>query len=215
MRTFKKLLEDINPVDMLIRDFVDNDVHSAYYEYFRHYHTYEEHIIPGLTLFDTIKGACKEPDLVELAWWYHDIIYIPGSPFSEEASADKAYFDCWQLGYGRKIASKVKELVLVTQHFKREPGHGDGGILHDMDLAVLASEPEVYTKYEQNIRKEYSFVDDKTFYSGRLEVLNHFLQKKNHLFATHLFQSQGYCKRAEENIRREIEEIKKNHARPE
>ena len=178
MNKFKELLTAIKPVrDILLLDFIEDDIIKHYFQYFRCYHTYEEHIIPGLELFETVRELCKEPNLVELAWWYHDVIYIPGAPDNEKISADKARFDCVQLGYGQKIASIVYSLVMATQHFKTEPHTQDEKFIHDLDLAILGSEPEKYEKYEKLIRKEYSFVKEKAFYQGRLQVLEYFLEK--------------------------------------
>lgn len=216
MRPFKGLLEEIKPVDMLIRDFIDNDMHKSYFEHFRCYHTYEEHLIPGLEILDNVKGLCKEPLMVELGWWYHDAVYYPGSAFSEQVSADRAHFECTLLEYGSKIAETVRRLVMATQHFKTEPKSQDEKIIHDIDLAVLGGEFKVYSRYEQLIRQEYSFVEEKTFAQGRLQVLYTFLKsaKTNTLYKTPHFQD-TYNKKAIENIANEIEEIEKAYPKPE
>lgn len=220
--TFKNLLKNIKPIgDELLCDFVDDNVHRSYFEYFRRYHTYEEHIIPGLELFETVRGLCEEPLLVELAWYYHDIIYIPGSPYNEQISADKAYFDCTQLGYGQKIASTVHNLVMATQHFKTEPRIQDEKVIHDLDLAILGSDPVDYEKYEKLIREEYSFVENKAFAQGRLQVLEQFAKKsgsatdhKKTLYLTQYFQDH-YEKKAIDNILHEMNNIRKSFPAPE
>ena len=222
MNKFKELLTTIKPVgDILLLDFIEDDIIRHYFQYFRHYHTYEEHIIPGLELFETVRGLCEEPNLVELAWWYHDVIYIPGSSDSESISADKAHFDCVQLGYGEKTASIVYDLVMATQHFKTEPQTPDEKLIHDLDLSILGSEPEAYEKYVELIRKEYSFVKEKAFYQGRLHILEMFLNKsgsptdqKKSLYLTQYFQDM-YEKKAIDNILSEINDIKKSFPLPE
>lgn len=216
MNKLKDLLKAIKPVrDILLLDFIEDDIFKHYFQYFRHYHTYHEHIIPGLELFETIRGLCKEPNLVELAWWYHDVIYIPGASDSERVSADKARFDCAQLGYGQKIASIVYSLVMATQHFKTEPHTQDEKFIHDLDLVILGSEPEKYEKYEKLIRKEYSFVKEKAFYQGRLQVLEHFISQsgsptstKKSLFKTPYFID-TYEKKAIDNILHKMNAIEK------
>lgn len=219
---FRDTLRAIKPIkDVLLLDFVDDNVHRCYFEYFRRYHTYEEHITPGLELFERVKGLCEEPTLVELAWYYHDLIYVPGSPHSEEISADRAYFDCILFEFGEKIASTVRNLVMATQHFKTEPRTQDEKIIHDLDLAILGSEPDEYEKYEKLIREEYSFVKDKAFAQGRLQVLEQFIKKsgsatdhKKTLYLTQYFQDH-YEKKAIDNIRHEMNNIKKSFPVPE
>ncbi len=222
MHTFQDLLALIKPNDdALLLDMVQEDIEKCYYEYFRRYHTYEEHILPGLCLFEKTCGICEEPILVELAWWYHDVIYIPASPHSEVISADKAHFDCIQLGYGQEIATTVQKLVMATQHFKTAPVTPDEKFIHDLDLAILGSDPEEYKKYEKLIREEYSFVDDKAFAQGRLQVLDRFIcntpllyEMKTTLFKTQYFQDH-FEKKAIDNILREINNIKKQYPTPE
>jgi len=222
MNEFKELLKAIKPVkDILLIDFIEDDIIKQYFQYFRRYHTYEEHIVPGLFLFETVRELCEEPNLVELAWWYHDVIYIPGSLDSEKISADKARFDCVQLGYGQKIASTVYSLVMATQHFKTEPITPDEKFIHDLDLAILGGDPEKYDKYSKLIREEYSFVKEKDFYQGRLQVLEYFLGKsgsstdqKKSLYLTQYFQDL-YEKKALDNILNEINDIKKSFPLPE
>ena len=208
---FKELLNAIKlGTDSLLVDLIEDDVYRCLIEYFRRYHTYEEHIEPGLKLFETIKGMCQAPLLGELAWWYHDAIYIPASPNSEVISADKAHFDCIQLGYGQEIATTVRSLVMATQHFKTEPQTQDERIIHDLDLAILGSNPDEYDKYKKLIREEYNFIDDKDFAQGRLQVLEHFRSQsgsptstKKSLFKTQYFID-NYEMKAIDNIQREI-----------
>lgn len=192
--------------DELLVDFIDEYVSRAYFEYFRYYHTYEEHILPGLELLKSIRDLCKDSNLVELAWWYHDVIYIPTSMHNEQLSADKAYFDCLQLEYRNLVASIVSNLVLATQHFKHEPKTEDEKIIHDMDLAILGSEPKQYQKYVELIRKEYSFVKTDLFLRGRIELLLQFTTKK--IYLTPYFQ-ENYEKKAQENIHQEINKMGK------
>lgn len=220
--TFRELLNAIKPVgDELLIDFLEDDLQKCYTEYFRCYHTLEEHILPELELFERVRGLCEEPLLVELAWYYHDIIYIPGSPNSEIISADKAFFDCIQLGYSPSIASTVKNLVMATQHFKTFPNTQDEKIIHDLDLAILGADPDKYNKYAKQIRKEYSYVENRDFAHGRLSVLDHFIQRsgspssmKKTLFKTQYFIDTFELK-AVENLRQEIEDIKKVYPLPE
>jgi len=212
----KELLYRINiNVDFLLTDFMDDNLFKCYTEYFRCYHTLENHIFPGIYLIESVKSLCDNRDFVELAWWYHDAIYIPNSPLNEEISAHKAYFDCIQLGLSGETASIIYNMVLATKHSKVKPHTQDEKVLHDIDLAILGSEPEEYDKYTKLIRREYSFVNDKDFYQGRSQILNHFLQEsgnptdqKKTIYCTEYF-SDLYENKAVKNIASEIDEIRK------
>ena len=48
----------------------------------------------------------------------------------------------------------------------------------DADLSILGSSQERYKEYTQNVRKEYAFYDDTTYFSGRKKVLERFLDKE-------------------------------------
>jgi predicted metal-dependent HD superfamily phosphohydrolase len=110
---------------------------------------------------------------------------------------------------------------MATQHFKTEPKTQDEKVIHDLDLAILGSDPEEYEKYEKLIRKEYSFVEDKVFAQGRLQVLEQFVKKngsetdhKKTLYLTQYFQDH-YEKKAIDNILREMDNIRKSFPTPE
>jgi len=215
MNSFRELLIAIKPNnDALLLDFIEEDVIRCYFEYFRAYHTFDEHILPGLHLLNSVKGLCNNKKLVRLAWWYHDIIYVPGSSNSEIISADKAYFDCIQLDYDERKATTVHKLVMATQHFKTVPQTQDEKLIHDLDLATLGGEPEDYEKYVKLIREEYKFIkSDRIFSQGRLQILEKFLNRDS-IFITKYFQD-NFEKRARDNLRREINTIKLSFPAPE
>lgn len=219
--SLKDLLGTINTVkDPLLIDFVEENIIKSYFEYFRAYHSFDNHILPGLHLLEKVRGLCEDSKLVELAWWYHDVVYIPGSQNNEAVSADKARFDCIQLGYGQKIASTVYNLVMATQHFVVEPSTQDEKVLHDIDLAILGEEPEKYHRYTQQIWEEYSFVNEKDYAQGRLQMLEKFIARSGSptdqprsIYLTRYFRD-NYEKRALENMRDEMDMIKKSFPTP-
>ena len=46
-----------------------------------------------------------------------------------------------------------------------------------MDLAILGADEKRFVEYEQQIRKEYSFVPDTIFQTKRTEILQGFLNR--------------------------------------
>jgi len=72
----------------------------------------------------------------------------------------------------------------------------------DIDLSILGYSPEKYSQYKKNIRKEYSWVPENDYVSGRKKVLESFL-KKQKIFQTEYFYSK-YEQNARINIQEEI-----------
>ena len=52
---------------------------------------------------------------------------------------------------------------------------GNGAVLCDADLAVLAAPAESYAAYASAVRAEYGHLSDEEFTTGRIAVLGHLL----------------------------------------
>ena len=69
---------------------------SAYQEKHRHYHT-SNHIIALLEHFDKVADLSSNSRELELANWFHDVIYKPLSSTNEKESSDWACRIIWLL----------------------------------------------------------------------------------------------------------------------
>lgn len=138
----------------------------------RHYHTVD-HLAAMLSIVDAEGGA----DPVRLATWYHDAVYDPRSPgdANERESAALARAELAGLGVPEPVAAEVERLVLLTAGHAVAPGDGDGELLCDADLAVLARPPAEYDTYAAAVRREYAHVPDELFRAGRAAVLQSLL----------------------------------------
>lgn len=138
----------------------------------RHYHTVD-HLTAMLSIVDAEGGA----DTVRLATWFHDAVYDPRSPgdANERESADLARAELTGLGVPAAVAGEVERLVLLTAGHAAAPGDGDGELLCDADLAVLARPPAGYDDYAAAVRREYAHVPDELFRLGRAAVLRSLL----------------------------------------
>ena len=76
----------------------------------------------------------------------------------------------------RVLADSVKQLVLAT---KAHDGtlHPDAPLLVDVDLSILGQPPERFREYENAIRAEYAWVDQKTFTTRRAKFCERFLAR--------------------------------------
>lgn len=61
----------------------------------------------------------------------------------------------------------------------------DAALFLDMDLSILATRPDVFDGYEQQIRTEYLFVPEEVYRSARAGILKGFLAREQLYFTTH------------------------------
>lgn len=141
-------------------------------------------------------------DSLELAIWFHDVIYNPLGKHNEALSA--AYFT-EHLGsfISRQLADDVERLVMATDATRSRTGKDDENLIIDIDLSILGASPEDYEAYRNAIRYEYSAVPEGKFMEGRRSILLRFLSQK--IYSTAYFEKLE--KQARENIRHELERL--------
>jgi predicted metal-dependent HD superfamily phosphohydrolase len=130
----------------------------------RRYHS-DRHLQYTLEIIDRYADLADDADAVRMAAWLHDAVYDPRAGDNEERSA--ALTD----------DPEVRRLVLLTKSHDAAPGDGNGALLCDADLAILAADPADYREYSQRVREEYAFVPDDAFHTGRGQVLQGLLAK--------------------------------------
>lgn len=138
----------------------------------RSYHTLR-HVAQCLALFDQYRTLVADLDLVEYAFWMHDVVYDPKRADNEALSAEMAR--AW-LAQDVCSASIVSANILATQH-PSAPIDPDQQFMVDVDLAILGAPRSVYADYFQAVRREYAWVPDQAFQVGRGKVLEDFLAR--------------------------------------
>ncbi|MDG9668033.1 N-methyl-D-aspartate receptor NMDAR2C subunit [Hahella sp. CR1] len=166
---------------------------NAYSEPHRHYHTLA-HIQACLSHLDQVVGDLEDPRGVELALWYHDIVYQIGHADNEADSARRAVAELGQLGERPEMAAQVRDLILHTRHPSQPDSH-DAALLVDIDLAILGAAPALYDQYEGWIRQEYQDIPWPQYCAGRCRVLQGFL---NDAF---IYQTDRFRNERESNAR--------------
>ena len=151
---------------------------TAYAEPHRHYHNLE-HILCMMDQVLIFLLARKDPELerVELAIWYHDVVYNPKSSENETRSADVARNSLGELGLSEDCVSRVCELILMTNDHQAPLEDKNAQLFLDGDLGILGTMPEFYLEYSNAIRKEYAWVADREYYQARRKVLLGFLER--------------------------------------
>ncbi|MDN0076321.1 hypothetical protein QU481_18330 [Crenobacter sp. SG2303] len=130
-------------------EIVYADLARHYAEPMRRYHTLD-HIRRCLSGLDCARAASHDPDAVELALWFHDVIYIPGAEDNERLSAE--WFE--RCAEGRiAAAARIAEMILATTH-DVVPADLDARFTADIDLVNLGDDRARFRRDEALLRAE-------------------------------------------------------------
>ncbi|MEV6961027.1 hypothetical protein AB0M97_17885 [Streptomyces sp. NPDC051207] len=140
----------------------------------RRYHTLT-HLTAVLDHVDVLEAYADDPDVVRLAAWFHDAVYLPDRSENEERSARLAERALPEAGVSAAKTAQVARLVRLTAGHDPADDDRDGQVLCDADLAVLASPPSAYAAYTAAVREEYHFVPNDAFREGRSAILRRLL----------------------------------------
>lgn len=170
----------------------------AYSKPTRYYHTLQhlEHIYKELEPFEL-------SPLLEFAIFYHDIVYDAKQNDNEEQSALLAQKRLTQLTLPQEFNKQLFELIVETKTHKSSSK--ENRLFLDADLAILGSNEKSYNKYIQNVRKEYDIYDDVTYFTGRRNVLEVFLEKERIYESEHFYEL--YEKQARKNLKQELKKL--------
>jgi predicted metal-dependent HD superfamily phosphohydrolase len=152
-----------------------SELDLRYREPHRAYHNFD-HIGHCLTEFEAVKNLAESPDAVELAIWFHDVVYDTHANDNEEQSAQRSSKVLDEAGVDPERVSSVPSLIHATKH-AAPPTSPDAGLLVDIDLAILGQPRERYARFEEGIREEYSWVAPSDFAAGRTAILRRFLER--------------------------------------
>ncbi|WP_163834015.1 HD domain-containing protein [Spartinivicinus ruber] len=181
---------------------VFNRIYSYYDSNERYYHS-TDHIKFCLEQFDQVSQFLTAPDAVEMAIWFHDVIYERGACDNEFQSA--MFFKEYVAEKLKpKFADQVYDLILDTTH-KHTPSTLDGQYLADIDLSSMALPWQDFLRDSTNVRAECSHLCDSEFYPKQLAFLESLLKRETFFF-TEYFQ-QRYGTQAQENLQRLINEL--------
>jgi len=159
---------------------------TAYSEKHRAYHTLE-HIDACFRHLDSIHPATDYSHEIELALWFHDVIYAPFSKTNEEDSADLARSFLLQNKIKPDIIDRVYDLIVLTKNHNT-PNSIDGEFMLDIDLSILGSEKHIYEQFEKDIRGEYKNVPLFIFKKKRREILKTFSERPRLYHTDYFFE---------------------------
>ncbi|PVZ90230.1 metal-dependent hydrolase [Serratia sp. S1B] len=168
---------------------------QAYHEPQRAYHQLQ-HIVECLALFEKVQSHIENGLALQLAIFFHDVVYQPRSVSNEQNSA---------LWMQQQLAGalpqtqldKIATWILATQQHATA-SESDLAYLLDIDLAILGSSAARFAEYQQQIRQEYVWVDERIYQEKRAQVLRQFYLTQP-LYQTRYFQ-QHYEQQAKTNL---------------
>ncbi|ENU81133.1 hypothetical protein F975_00994 [Acinetobacter sp. ANC 3789] len=168
---------------------------QAYQEPQRAYHQVQ-HIVECLALFEKVQSQIEDGLALQLAIFFHDVVYQPRSASNEQ---DSAMWMRQQLAGAlpQTQLEKIVTWILATQQHATTP-ESDLVYLLDIDLAILGSSAVRFAEYQQQIRQEYVWVDELIYQEKRTQVLRQFYLAQP-LYQTRYFQ-QHYEQQAKLNL---------------
>jgi predicted metal-dependent HD superfamily phosphohydrolase len=148
---------------------------DRYAEPQRHYHT-RQHLTECFAQWARLRELSERPGEVEIALWFHDAIYEVRAHDNELRSAQWAEAAALAAGVAPAVAGRLHALVMATCH-AAAPAGIDAELLVDVDLSILGAPTARFWEYERQIRREYAWVPELEYVSGRARVLEGFLAR--------------------------------------
>jgi predicted metal-dependent HD superfamily phosphohydrolase len=170
-------------VDRIKSDRTFAEISAAHAGPGRFYHTLD-HVQAVLGTVEDLASCTKNINAVKLAGWLHDVIYDSNASDNEERSAEYAEQLCKELAIpeGPQVAAIIR---MTRTHDAGEDV--DAKVLLDADLSILGADQSEYQAYGENIRREYAWVPEPEYRSGRRQVLERFLARPRiYHFLSHL-----------------------------
>ncbi|HIK28867.1 MAG TPA: hypothetical protein IGR89_12505 [Oscillatoriaceae cyanobacterium M7585_C2015_266] len=184
------------------------DLVSAYCSKERYYHTLG-HIQQVLEIVEGMRTLVCNFPAIQLAAWFHDVIYDPKATDNEERSAEYAATALKNLLLPQATIDAVTAMILSTKYHQVSKEDIDTQILLDADLAILGADEPEYKFYSKAIRREYGWMPEEEYRQKRVQVLLNFL-KRERIFFTKNKVFDELETRARRNIQAEIKTLSSN-----
>ncbi|MBO2008874.1 hypothetical protein [Hymenobacter negativus] len=143
---------------------------AAYQAPTRHYHNLQ-HIE---NLLNRVEAAnLQDPEVVQLAVWFHDVVYNALKSDNEARSAAEALAFLKDSALEPARQQRVAFLIERTADHTQPQPPDDADLLYflDADLSILGAPEAEYWAYARHVREEYRLVPDLLYCPGRRKVL--------------------------------------------
>ncbi|MEP9388233.1 hypothetical protein [Mesorhizobium sp. KR9-304] len=189
----------------LIGEALKMELSALYRQPGRHYHGLA-HVEALLALAREYRAELADPQAVEAAIWFHDAVYDSRRGDNETRSAALAAEKLSSRTEPTRLSRIMAMIEATATHALPALGDAaatrDATFFLDMDLSILGAPKNAFDSYEAAVRREYAWVDDKAWRTGRTAVLRKFLARPA-IFHTQAFR-QRFEAEARKNIARSI-----------
>lgn len=185
-----------------------HELAAAYGADGRFYHNLN-HIQHALDVAEQLQAVAEDFTAVQLALWFHDVVYDPRRSDNEAESAAYAERVLRPWGVPDAMLETIKTLILATQTHETAVADPNVWVMLDADLAILSAPPAQYDAYAWAIRQEYSFVPEAQYVVGRTAVLQKFLARSPFYFTEQMRVGGDTAVYA--NLGRELASLKKRN----
>jgi predicted metal-dependent HD superfamily phosphohydrolase len=183
-------------------DDVYQEVYGYYSESGRHYHT-PRHIEHCLIQFDLSSAEMDDADAVEMAIWFHDLIFDAQAPDNELQSA-RRFVELAGDSMDEDFKSRVYDLIMATAP-PRMPKTTDQEYMLDIDLSSFGLPWADMLRDSIAVRRESADLSDADFFPGQRAFLES-LVNREHFYFTEYFRSR-IEETARSNINRYLENL--------
>ena len=180
-------------------------VDARYREPHRHYHG-PQHIEHCLRQLDRAGDEVINRDAVELALWFHDVVFdVPRAPaeYNESRSAE-FFLDCLEGRGVAELRADVSRLIRVTSS-SASPKAPDEHFMVDIDLSGFGQPWPEFLRDSRAVRAEQPRIPDDEFSQALHKLMQSLLARPNFYF-TEFFRSH-YEQTARDNINRYLAEV--------
>jgi predicted metal-dependent HD superfamily phosphohydrolase len=177
---------------------------AGYHEPQRHYHTLD-HIKHCLGMFEDCKSLVHDPDSLEMAIWFHDVILVCGRRDNEALSAE-LYLELSagiQLDETRQL---VKHLIMATLHNGDSLDDADSIYMVDIDLSSFGLSWDGFLRDSLNLRAENPHLGDQDYQLNQTGFQRSLLARPRFFLSDYFFDR--FEKQARDNLARYFEYLR-------
>jgi len=178
---------------------------DGYNEPQRHYHTLA-HIDHCLAMFDQCKSLVTNPDALEIAVWFHDVIFEPGKNDNEARSAE-LYAELSAGVHADEFRALVGKLIMATLHNQCSLDDSDAGYMVDIDLSSFGLPWEDFMRDSLHLREESAQLSDAD-YNRKQGEFRSCLAARPHFYQTDFFR-RIYEQQARDNLAKYFDQLRK------
>lgn len=149
----------------------------------RYYHD-GKHMRHCLRELDGAAHEIGNPDVVEMALWFHDAIYDPGAADNEAQSA-RLFESFAEPALNPNFTREVREAILDTVH-QALPESGNARFVVDIDLSSFGLPWQEFMADSHALRKEQMHLSDPEFYQRKCAFLKTLIDR-DRIYATRYF----------------------------